>query len=530
MAAAFASSNPSSSFNPGVRPPSRAARGGNDAPGSSKNYVLPVPSGFSVRVFKASTLSASSSRQYSMTSQQQPSAVTKGDIDYRPSAHSRQSGPPARDAPRKLIKAPPTPHAHAQDDRERDRDRGYQGGGSQSRRFGFIHSGPVPDTYVYERSIASSKSDPYHDYYPPSSDSTASDIDSIFSVNSSASSNSSADDDCPPRGMLQVARTTQPERRPSYSHHGHTGQRSGGGSATAFPAGYHTCPTCSEMSSSPPPRPASRGDGTAHGSRPLPTPPVGARVRKDSLVLASERSGPPEASRPRPPQLRIGDRPAYPNYEQNSQRSAWSTAETGGYLSSSPPQLSRSASLRSSGSAGSNSYGTLPPPPGLNANWDLPPTAGPASDLGADLTHRLPHRRNSDGDNAQILPPRPQRSNTMPPPRSVRWCENLVCPSPILPSQRRKGWFNRRGDQLWRNDGSYKPPAPGEEYPIDLDDYPEPTEGWQNEEGTRIDLGRRLIPKALPRGVLKRTNYCPENGIIAGYLTDFPASPTSDDE
>jgi hypothetical protein len=29
--------------------------------------------------------------------------------------------------------------------------------------------------------------------------------------------------------------------------------------------------------------------------------------------------------------------------------------------------------------------------------------------------------------------------------RCVRWNENLICPSPILPSQRRKGWFNRKG-------------------------------------------------------------------------------------
>lgn len=85
-------------------------------------------------------------------------------------------------------------------------------------------------------------------------------------------------------------------------------------------------------------------------------------------------------------------------------------------------------------------------------------------------------------------------------------------------------------DQLWRNDGSYKPPAPGGEYPEDLDDYPEPLEGWQNEDGVRIDVNRRLIPKAPPRPVLKRTNYCKEDGIIAGYLTNGPASPASDDE
>jgi len=85
-------------------------------------------------------------------------------------------------------------------------------------------------------------------------------------------------------------------------------------------------------------------------------------------------------------------------------------------------------------------------------------------------------------------------------------------------------------DQLWRNDGSYRPPAPGEAYPPDLDDYPEPGGGWQNEQGTRIDMGHRLIPKPPLRSVLKPTNYKSQDGIIAGYLTAVPSSPTSDDE
>ena len=569
--------NPLSSFNPGVRPPSRLDRGGGGGapPGSTKvsshialfdvghdsehrlpqpyfpffgrqNYVLPVPSGFSVRVFKASSLGAS--RQYSNAGQQLSAVSARGDIDYKPSAHreprSSSGPPPVRDAPRKLVKPPPSSHAHEDRERERDRDRSYR----DTRRFGFIHPGPVPDTYIYERSSASSKSDPYHDYYyPPSSESTASEIDSLFSHTSSGSSNSSVDDDCPPRGMLQVARTT-PERRPSYGH-GHGGQRSG----TPYPVGYHTCPTCSEMSSSPPSRTAGRPDGAAHahGSRPLPTPPVSARVRKDSLVLASERSVPPQATRPRLPQLRIGDRPAYP---ADASQAAWSTAETGGYPSASPPQLTRSSSLKSSGSTNSSSHGCVPPPPGLNVHWEY----GQTIDITAEPPHRQPNRRNSDGDQGKIMPPRPRRCSTVPPPRSVRWLEELVCPSPILPSQRRKGWFNRRGcvllfllslpdmtsdyllfflpgirmcrDQLWRNDGSYKPPAPGGDYPEELDDYPEPSEGWQNEDGVRIDLNRRLIPKAPPRSVLKWTNYCKEDSIIAGYLTNGPSSPTSEDE
>ena len=55
-------------------------------------------------------------------------------------------------------------------------------------------------------------------------------------------------------------------------------------------------------------------------------------------------------------------------------------------------------------------------------------------------------RRYSDGD--QNAPARPVSSsgrNSAPLVRSVRWTENLICPSPVFASQRRKGWFNRRG-------------------------------------------------------------------------------------
>ncbi|KAF9008324.1 hypothetical protein BDQ17DRAFT_1188697, partial [Cyathus striatus] len=88
-------------------------------------------------------------------------------------------------------------------------------------------------------------------------------------------------------------------------------------------------------------------------------------------------------------------------------------------------------------------------------------------------------------------------------PRNVRWNDNLICPSPV-PCSRRKGWYNRRGDQLWTNEGAYKPAAPSYEYPPDLDDYPEYGQGWMNEEGTRIDMGHRLIPKAPLRSALKQ--------------------------
>lgn len=59
-------------------------------------------------------------------------------------------------------------------------------------------------------------------------------------------------------------------------------------------------------------------------------------------------------------------------------------------------------------------------------------------------------------------------------------------------------------DQLWTNDGVFVAADPGTEYPIDLNEYPEPGNGWQNEEGVRIDMQHRLIPKAPLRPALKR--------------------------
>ena len=60
-------------------------------------------------------------------------------------------------------------------------------------------------------------------------------------------------------------------------------------------------------------------------------------------------------------------------------------------------------------------------------------------------------------------------------------------------------------DQLWTNKGDYKPAPPGQEYPPDLACYPDYGEGWMNEEGVRIDMQHRLIPKAPLRSALKRT-------------------------
>ncbi|TFY69795.1 hypothetical protein EVG20_g3010 [Dentipellis fragilis] len=98
----------------------------------------------------------------------------------------------------------------------------------------------------------------------------------------------------------------------------------------------------------------------------------------------------------------------------------------------------------------------------------------------------------------------------------VRWNENLICPSPIPQHERRKGWFNRRGDQLWTNEGAFRPPSPGQEYPLDLQHYPEPGTGWMSEDGVRIDMQHRLVPKAPLRSALKRSRKPSMGGGNAG--------------
>ena len=72
-----------------------------------------------------------------------------------------------------------------------------------------------------------------------------------------------------------------------------------------------------------------------------------------------------------------------------------------------------------------------------------PPPMAPIEPIPLPATE--PHRRNSDGDQTPPLRLPLNGRNSAPLLRSVRWNENLVCPSPIPTCNRRKGWFNRRG-------------------------------------------------------------------------------------
>ncbi|KAA1478697.1 hypothetical protein DENSPDRAFT_788334 [Dentipellis sp. KUC8613] len=124
-----------------------------------------------------------------------------------------------------------------------------------------------------------------------------------------------------------------------------------------------------------------------------------------------------------------------------------------------------------------------------------------------------------DVRDVRSAPPEPTFSGALVRTQSkgrVRWNENLICPSPIPQHERRKGWFNRRGDQLWTNEGAFRAPTPGQEYPLDLQHYPEPGTGWMSEDGVRIDMQHRLVPKAPLRSALKRSRAPSMGGGNAG--------------
>ncbi|EGO29248.1 hypothetical protein SERLADRAFT_456766 [Serpula lacrymans var. lacrymans S7.9] len=416
----------------------------------------------------------------------------------------------------KLIVANSKEVSHAPTDR-----RSYDKPSGSSRHFA-IYPTAVPDTYVYERSV-SSKSDFYS-----TSDIMSDDTDSIdepiflplFSHNSSSSSSST--EALPDTALLEYPTEQVVAERSRSSSRSPSPPTQRSSAANTHPRNHSQTP----VNDARVVLLTSKADYAS--SRPLPTPPIPFNHYNDSAAPAGERVTLSDGTtyvRPRLPSSGLGDRPSglaptQRHRERQTSISQQNSIQPG--RRSSPEAGTIPSQKRQTPVSRDTSLG-IPPPPGLG-NVELPEDTHALSDSPEPYQSRfsdphvavMPQRRNSDGDQSRVLLPKPVRSNTAPPTRSVRWNDNLICPSPIHACQRRKGWFNRRGDQLWTNDGAYKPPAPGQEYPIDLDGYPEPPEGWQNEEGVRIDIRHRLIPKVPLRSALKRPR--PQEQI-AGYIT-----------
>ncbi|EIW74416.1 hypothetical protein CONPUDRAFT_78067 [Coniophora puteana RWD-64-598 SS2] len=501
-------------------------RSGERSSEPNKNYVLPAGRGFSVRAFKVPTLS---SRTYS----------SKGDFDYRPMGRtesiSQQPAPHAQreDSTRKTTTAPPPPPVSKEPAvfpvSLQQQAQQQQPGGAEASMMYIIHPASVPDMYIYERSLAA-KSD------GANSEFIDDDGDSIYSLSTQASSSSSGSStadapprtDSPPRGRSRSQSPAEQLKQVGYptSYNMYT-----------YPPAPAYAPEPQPMTRAPSSMPSSYPTASSR-SQPSPPAPVGTRVRKDSIMLASERvpheyHAPPGLGPTQGQSQYIYQTSGIPG-QQLPQRLSTSPpdalrATLNGYAPNPPAQSSSSAVPVAQGMSRSLSKRerevAFSDPPQLDPNsyeyeYDYDYVVL-AEQQQQQRPSALPHRRNSDSDQQRIRPPRPSRSATMPAARSVRWSENLICPSPI---PKRKGWFNRRGDQLWTNSGAYKAPPPGEDYPLDLDDYPEPSEGWQNENGVRIDLKHRHVPKAPPRPALKRTNYRPP------VLPDgFPQCTANDD-
>ncbi|KAI9437860.1 hypothetical protein F5148DRAFT_989427 [Russula earlei] len=144
----------------------------------------------------------------------------------------------------------------------------------------------------------------------------------------------------------------------------------------------------------------------------------------------------------------------------------------------------------------------LPPQPPLQANHHNYFFSVPKISVPVDFHPLSVPFPPANAYHVSELTPRGQETSAFP---HVRFSErNLIIPSQISMREPRKGWHNRRGDQLWTSKGHYKPAPPGQEYPPDLTNYPDYGEGWMNEEGVRIDMQHRLIPKAPLRSALKR--------------------------
>ncbi|KAG5351788.1 hypothetical protein C0989_004942 [Termitomyces sp. Mn162] len=231
--------------------------------------------------------------------------------------------------------------------------------------------------------------------------------------------------------------------------------------------------------------------GMGHGSR-LET----ERVMGDPYSRIGERQAAPVSNMP-------SQRGLAPNITSSS--SARIRSETAAHTTAAPdrPQTPFPTPLRepqrrySDSDSSVASHSTYGPAYASSSGGNLPPTGTSTATEASRTTEPQSQRRYSDGESNM-----PDRTSVTL-FRTVRWNENLICPSPIFAHQRRKGWFNRRGDQLWTNDGAYKPPTLGQEYPPDLDGYPEHGQGWMNEQGVRIDMSHRLIPKAPLKSALK---------------------------
>lgn len=406
--------------------------------------------GLSVRVFKGPTLA---SNPYT--------APAKFNDGYRSISNSvsRQSWggdyPFGPEAPRALVMTRDTskrssfyPSASSADPQTHERQR----------------LGPFPsydirpttsqDTYIYERSL-SSKSDIHSGSESSAADanstqdspsSVATELSTALSIDTSATCQSveltlNSSTDSSPRTPIQV------EPIPAHT--------------STSPRAHLANKNADMMPTIPfPSYPAATTPKSSSPSRNPPSPPKSDS--SNSTITSGEESS-MEGRKARPRTTSRNERhrdstqlyPPAPVYLQPRLNAFGEWQEAGsvqtkpdlGYFDQPGSQHSRNhnerlSSYHKQGSGDSFSGVPLPHPPGLESYSN---TQG-----GGAPPRLVPQRRRSDGDHTARVPVMLDeedlvRPSSAPPVRCVRWCENLIAPSPILSCQRRKGWYNRRG-------------------------------------------------------------------------------------
>lgn len=243
------------------------------------------------------------------------------------------------------------------------------------------------------------------------------------------------------------------------------------GAQWAGPSAYSSYPL---RSSTPFRGPSSTYRRDAPPSAPIPVPRDARDVRpgmyrEDSGESAHPRAPPGLSATP--PDALGGARPRSPPRTRDGASASSPTTSSSPPASRSPPSappLARTPSTRQSppgsipaAAMGSSSY--PPPPHALQQPLPHPSSSSPPR---RDVRAPSPQHRDRTPPTTASPPgagqtPSPQGSPTAPgilnanasalvvattvAKRSVRWTENLVCPSPVPPESRRKGWFNRRG-------------------------------------------------------------------------------------
>ncbi|KIP11833.1 hypothetical protein PHLGIDRAFT_417129 [Phlebiopsis gigantea 11061_1 CR5-6] len=449
-----------------------------DVKNTSRNgdkYLVEIPRGCSIHVFKTP-----SPPVYG-----QPGAMKPDHQNRTPSPGSKQLVYASRpDATRKPSFGRATDYFG---DQVNDYDRRLQVDltrTSKPQKPYSIYPGTIPDTYIYERSISSMSDLP-------------------GSPESSSSSDTESLDTPIERCSIRARSSVETLEATLYAPP--NGQTSPG-TTSPYSAFYSSAPL-------------------TNAGRPVVVPPLSLTSGKyspaddDASTVVSERDQPRNAR----PTAIYAQGPAAaaplvvpppPSRRNSDERSSSSSSRA-----QAAPMLTRRESTQqgtrtTSPPRGSDADTSVRLPPGLQYTNVAPPMPRRSS-TSPPATSGFTSQRSPTGEQPPLSRTVSNGADIHPPRRGVRWTENLICPSTVPRTERRRGWWNRRGDQLWTNDGRYKAVDPSQEYPPDLVNYPEPGAGWMNEEGVRIDLQHRLVPL---RSALKRSKNS------SGSITELVSS------